>query len=56
MTPAEISLAIQGVSVLIKLISEAAKQAKRDGEWTADEEAAVDAQIAEAFKADHWRS
>lgn len=55
MTPAEITVAIQGAAILIKLISQAIEQAKRDGEWTPEEEAAIDAEMETAFKADHWR-
>lgn len=47
MSPQLIIVAIDGLIALMGLITKVTKNAKQDKEWTKEEEAAVDAKIAE---------
>lgn len=55
MTPALIIAAIEAAMQLLAFIAKTKEQAVRTGEWTLEEEAAVDKKLAEAFTSPHWK-
>jgi len=55
MNPSVIIAAIEAAERLITFIFTAINEAKRTSAWTPEQEAQVDARIADAFAKPHWQ-